>query len=534
MNMTAQDRIKKLIKKSIVTLQQTKRLPRFKIPEILVSVPSVKAHGDYASNIAFQLAKIIGKKPKEIALIISNQLSIINNRIRLFEKVEVDGPGFINFWLSQEYLQRQIKEILKSGQDFGKLSLGRDKKIQVEFISANPTGPLTVANARGGPFGDCLANVLKMAGFQVEKAYYVNDYGKQILALGHSILKDKEAQYKGDYINQLAKNIKGKDPYRVGQQAAKLIVKVIKKTTRRLRIKYDEWIWESRLHRLGIVDQALKVLQKKHLLYEKDGALWFKSSRFGDIRDRVVVKKDGQKTYLAGDMGLHLYKFKIKKLDEVINIWGADHYGDVPGLLAAVEALGYKNKLKIVLLQFVTILEKGKAKRMSKRKGVFVTMDELLDEVGPDVVRFFFLEKSTNTHLNFDLDLAKEQSEKNPVYYVQYAYARIHSILAKSKVKSQKSKVNFKLLTHSSELSLIKQLIRFPEIVEDTAKDYQVQRLPQYALELASSFHQFYRDCQVLVDDKSLREARLGLILATQIVLKNLLSLMGISTPKRM
>ncbi|GAI12529.1 unnamed protein product, partial [marine sediment metagenome] len=247
-------------------------------------------------------------------------------------------------------------------------------------------------------------------------------------------------------------------------------------------------------------DKTLKFLKKKELLYEKEGAIWFQSSKFGDKRDRVMVKSDGQKTYLAGDIAYHRYKFEKKKFDKVIDIWGADHAGDVAGLQAGVEALGYKGKLDILLLQFVTILEKGEKLKISKRRGTFVTMDELLREVGVDVARFFFLQKSANTHLNFDLTLAKKQSEKNPVYYIQYAHARICSILHKAvDVKRQQgsSRQVFKLLNHPSELELIKQLVRFPEIVEDTTKDYQVQRLPQYAFELAHQFHQFYRDCQV-------------------------------------
>jgi arginyl-tRNA synthetase len=545
MKMTTREKIEKLIKKAIKELQAERKLPDFKIPEILVEKPERKEHGDYATNIALKIAKEIGGGPLKIAEEVKCQMS--NVKSDLLEKIEIAKPGFINFWLSKKYLQGQVKEILKQGGDFGKVNLGKNKKLQVEFISANPTGPLTVGNARGGPLGDTLANVLKVAGYRVEKAYYINDYGQQIIALGHSVLKDKEAQYQGDYIDKLHKKIKERDPYKAGQMAAREITKMIQKTTDRLGIKYDQWIWESKLHKSGAVDRALKFLERKGLIYKKEGALWFKSSKFGDERDRVVVKKDGSKTYLAGDIALHQYKFEKKKFQKVINIWGADHKGDVPGLQAAVSALGHKGKLDIILLQFVTVLRKGKPLKMSKRKGVFVTMDKLLDEVGSDVVRFFFLQKSANTHLNFDLDLAKEQSEKNPVYYIQYAHARICSIIKKSKIKKdppgslrqQRSKTQIKnikieLLNHPSELSLIKQLIRLPEIIEDTAQDYQVQRLPQYALNLAASFHQFYRDCKVLVERKETKTARLALILATKIVLKKILDLMGISAPEKM
>lgn len=487
--------------------------------EIRIEHPEEASLGDYATNIALQL-----KKP---ATEIVEKL-----KPDLFEKVEVAEPGFINFFLSKEYLQKQVSEILKEGEKFGQLDFGKNKKVQVEFISANPTGPLTVGNARGGPFGDVLANVFKKAGFKVEKAYYINDYGMQILALGHSVLKDKEAQYKGDYIDYLNKRVKEKDPYKAGETAAKIIVEeMIKKTIDKMGIKYDEWFSETSLHKSGQIEEALKILEKKGLIYEKDGAKWFKSSQYGDERDRVVVKADNWKTYLVGDMAYHRYKFEKKKFDKVINLWGADHYGDVPGLRAAVEALGHKDKIDFILLQFVTIIEKGEGLKMSKRKGIYVTMDELLEAVGVDITRFFFLQKSANTHLNFDLSLAKEQSENNPIYYIQYAHARICSILKKAKsLKAKKPE----LLNHPSELKLIKQLIRLPEIIEDVARDYQVQRLPQYAIDLATVFHQFYRDCQVISENKDLSGARLSLVLATKAILENTLSLMGISAPEKM
>jgi arginyl-tRNA synthetase len=500
--------------------------------EVHLEHPTNSEFGDYSTNIALQTktdpAKIIG--------------SLKNNP--LFDKVEKAGPGFINFFLSEKALQEELAEIIKQGDSYGQLDIGQNKKVQVEFISANPTGPLTVANARGGPYGDVLANILKKAGFQTEKAYYVNDYGQQISSLGHSVLKDEQAKYKGEYIDELAKKIKEKDPFKVGQLAAKHIVKdSIQKTTDKLGIKYDEWIFESDLHQSGRVDKVLKYLTEKGLIEQKEDAQWFKSSKFGDQRDRVVVKKDGGKTYLAGDIALHQYKFEDKGFDRVINIWGADHHGDIPGLIAAVEAIGHKDKLEIILLQFVTILEKGAQKKMSKRAGFYVGMDELLDKVGSDAVRFFFLQKSPDTHLNFDLALAQEQSAKNPVYYVQYAHARIHSILAKAKARFDiessdiaKGKVALERSNLGlSELSLIRQLIKFPEIIEETSRDYQVQRLPYYSLELANSFHKFYEQCRVLDEqNKELSRARLGLIKATQIVLRNVLKLMGIQAPEKM
>ena len=526
-------KIVNLIQKSIKLLQKEKTFGKFDIPEVEMEHPKEKIHGDYSTNVAMEIARKVSKNPMEIA---ENLKSLIFNlKSDLFDRIEVAEPGFINFFLSKEYLQKELKEILKQGEKFGELNIGKNKKVQVEFISANPTGPLTVGNARGGSFGDVLGNVLRKAGFKVEKAYYINDYGMQILALGHSVLKDSEAKYKGKYIDELHKKIKEKDAYKAGEKAAKIIIdELIKKTTDRMGIKYDEWFSESTLHQKGEVDRVLKSLEKKNLIYEKEGAVWFRSSKFGDERDRVVVKADGGKTYLAGDIAYHQYKFEKKKFDKVINIWGADHYGDVPGLMAGVRALGHQGKLKIILHQFITLFEKGEKKKMSKRKGVYVAMDELLREVGLDVTRFFFLQKSVDTHLHFDLDLAREQSEKNPVYYIQYAHARIASILRKAQNNFQFSIFNFQLLNHPSELNLIKQLIRFPEIIEDTAQDYQVQKLPQYAFELSHQFHQFYRDCQVLSENKELTQARLALVSATKIVFKNILDLMGISAPEKM
>jgi arginyl-tRNA synthetase len=522
-------------------MRYDKSMLRNKIEKLIKEIAKQDVHLEHSVNPDF------GDFSTNVALRTKIEPDKIIEQLKdspLFEKVTKAGPGFINFVLSKKALREELTVIIKQSDNYGQLDVGKNKKIQVEFISANPTGPLTVANARGGPFGDVLANILKKAGFKVEKAFYVNDTGMQVLALGHSVLKDKEAKYKGEYIDELSKKIKEKDPVKAGQIAVKHIIKdLIQKTTDKMGIKYDEWIFESDLHKSGRVDKVLDSLREKELIYQKEGAEWFKSSKFGDGRDRVVVKGDGAKTYLATDIALHNYKFKDKKFDKVINIWGADHHGDVPGLMAGVEAIGYKGKLEIVLLQFVTILEKGKKQRMSKRAGIYVTMDELLDKAGVDATRFFFLQKSPDTHLNFDLALAQEQSSKNPVYYVQYAHARIHSILAKSEIRNPKSETNSKsqiqnsklnLLIHPAELALIRQLIKFPEIVEDTARDYQIQRLPYYAMTVANSFHRFYENCRVLDKDKEIAQARINLIKATKIVLKNTLELMGISAPEKM
>ncbi len=474
--------------------------------------PVDEKNGDYSTNLAMKM-KV---SPEDI-------ISKIGNN-PLFNKIEAKN-GFINFYIAKSYFQEELKKIIKQKDKFGSSVLGKGKKIQVEFVSANPTGPLTLGNARGGPYGDVLSNVLKKVGFKVEKAYYVNDCGKQIESLGHSVLKDSLAVYKGKCIDEI--QVKGKDVYDVGQQASHLIIEqYIKPILEKAGIKYDKWYFESFLQ--TETKEALKKL--KDFIYEKDGATWFRSSQFGDERDRVIIKSDGTNTYLAGDLGLHNYKFKT--FDKVINIWGADHYGDVKGLMNGVEALGHKGKLEIVLLQFVTLVKKGEKVKMSKREGNIVEFKTLIDEVGTDAMRFFFLQRSSNSHLSFDLDLAKEKTQNNPVFYVQYALARISSILRQAEQKPKTN--NFDLIQHRTELSLIKELLKLPVILENIAKDYQVHRLPKYALDIASSFHKFYTECKVLSEEKELTSARLSLCEATQVVLKNVLDIMGISQPEKM
>jgi arginyl-tRNA synthetase len=517
------EEIIKLIEKSIKELQREKALPLFAFPEIKIEYPERKDYGDYATNVAMVIAKQAKKNPIEVGELIKSK---IKNQ-KLFDRIEVVKPGFINFFVSKEYLRKQIGEISK--QKFGQLKIGKGKKINVEFISANPTGPLHIGNGRGGFCGDVLSNVLEKAGYKIFREYYVNDMGRQIEILKNS-LEGREPSYKNQYIDELKKKgIREKDI----RKAIKFIVGEIKKTTERMRINFDKWFYESDLYKTKEVDKVLDFLKKKKLTYEKEGALWFKSTKFGDDKDRVLVRKaDEKETYFLSDIAYLRNKFK-RGFDYLIIFLGAEHHGYTGRLWAAAEALGYdKDKVRPIIMQLVKLLEEGRQVRMSKRTGIYVTLDELIDEIGPDVSRFFFLMRSPGVHLNFDLDLAKQQSEKNPVYYVQYAHARICSILRKSKMTEVSPRSE--LLEHPSELRLIKQLIRLPEIVADTSKDYQVQRLPQYAMETASAFHQFYRDCRVISDNKRLTKSRLTLIKAAKIVLKNTLDLMGISAPEKM
>ncbi len=512
------------IKKIVITT-----IKKFYQQELPVEIehPQDPTWGDYSTNVAM----ILKKKPSEIAEAIKSS--------SIFEKIEIKN-GFINFFISPNYLQRQIKEILKKKNNFGKLSLGQNKKINVEFISANPTGPLTVGNSRGGIIGDVLSNVLTSAGWRVTREYYFNDAGGQIDVLGHSILKDEQAQYKGPYIDELHEKLNKNltDAREVGKWAAKILIEEIKKTTERMGIRFDVWLAEGQdLREKGKVKKIIEWIDKKGLSYRAEGALWFRSTDFGDDKDRVLIKKDGEPTYFAVDCAYHKNKLVERKFDRIINVWGADHHGDISRIKGFVAALGLQDKLSILIHQFVRIIKDGQEVRMSKRAGNYITVDELLDEVGLDIARFFFLTKSPTTHLNFDLDLAKEKSDKNPVYYLQYAFARITSILQKAKEAGLKAKSDdnsLKLLLHESELNLLKELIRLPEVIEDITKDYQVQRLPQYAKDLAGAFHRFYRDCRVITEDRKLSSARLSLVLASQIVLKNVLDLMGVSSPEKM
>lgn len=438
--------------------------------EILVETPPNKENGDYTANIAFRLAKIIHKSPQAVAEELAKKI-----RSREFSKIEAKN-GFINFFLSKDCLKHQLGEVLKKKNKYGNSDAGKDYKIQVEFISANPTGPLTVGNGRGGFYGDVLANVLEAQGYKVTREFYINDRGGQILALGRSIklaqnaasssmsdigetlmsdiipgaATDQENLYKGEYIKELAKQIeKNLNVEEVGQEAVELILKTyIKPVIKKLEIKYDVWFSEKTLYKDDFYGKVFRKLIDGGWIYEKDGATWMKTSELGDGEDRVLIKSNGDETYFMSDILYHLNKFEIRKFDEVIDVWGADHHGDVPRLRGALKVLGVDlERLKIILTQFVRLVSGKKEVKISKRAGTFITLNELIKEVGLDAARFFFLMYSPNTHMDFDMALAKEHSAKNPVYYAQYAHARISSILRKAKLKNFKfSILNFQLL----------------------------------------------------------------------------------------
>jgi len=539
--MIMKEDIKKLVEKAILDLQKKLILADFKIPEVSVDYPKVEEFGDYSTNIAMVLGKMLKKNPMEIAEALKLGFKDLKKPSfkNAFEKIEVVAPGYINFYLSQKYLQDKVEEINKQKENFGNSEIGKEEKINNEFISANPTGPLTVGNGRGGFCGDSISQVCRKAGFKVVNEYYVNDAGEQVMKLGHSVLKDSEAAYTGDYIDELNKKFGNlTDVKEIGEKSATIVMdEIIKKVaSEKMQIKFDMWFSEKSLHVDGYIDRAIEILKNKNLTKEEDGALWLKTTQFGDDKDRVLVKSNGEKTYFASDCGYILNKMD-RGFSKFIEIWGADHHGYIKRFEAAARAIGFSGELKFIIVQLVRLVKDGKEARMSKRAGNVVYIDELIDNVGHDASRFFFVMYAPDSHMTFDLDLAKERSEKNPVFYVQYAHARIHSILAKvqsSKLKVQ-SKGDLSLLTHEKELSLIKELNKFPELVEEIAKSYEIHKLPYYAIKLADKFHSFYNACKVLdKENLEMTSARLNLINAVKIVLAETLRLIGVSAPSKM
>ncbi|MEK7090812.1 MAG: arginine--tRNA ligase [Patescibacteria group bacterium] len=509
------------------------------LPGFSKEVPENAEHGDYAANIALILGKFLGKNSQIIADELKSALASDKWRI------ESAGPGFLNFYLSDKSIFSELAKILKEKSKYG---CGADKreKIQIEFISANPTGPLTLANGRGGFLGDVLSNILEFSGYKVEREYYINDTGNQIITLGKSLiavlglLHEEENFYKGAYIKKWAEKNRVKvkklqsDPLKLGQLAAKDFLMGIKKAiSGKAGIKFDRWTSEDKnIHKKGFVKKAQVIFENENLTYKEDGALWLKTTQFSDDKDRVLITSDGHPTYFMADAG-HYLETKKRGFERKINILGPDHFGYVKRIQAVADVVGL-GKSEIIVTQAIRLTSGGKEVKMSKRGGTFIAFEELIDEVGQDGARYFFLERSPDTHIDFDLDLAREQSKKNPVYYIQYAYARIASILRKAGVVRFSKKPDFKLLTAPEEQVLIKKMVRFPDVVADVSEDYQVHRLVRYVHEFAGLFHNFYERYRVITDDKKLTEARLVLVLASRVILKSALKILGIGAPDEM
>ncbi len=507
-----------------------------------VFVSRKREFGDYSTNLAFNLAKLRKKDPQGISENLAKKLS----RISAFERVEAKS-GFINFWIKKEWLLKEIQKILTKKNDYGR-GFKKKKKIQIEFISANPTGQLTVGNGRGTFFGDSLSRILKFLGYQVTKEYYINNAknSSQIEELGKTALK-KGKVYLNDYLRKKIALIEPKltkiirSSTNKYQQAGYILAQEIQKDNQdfiqhKLKIKFDNWFSEQSLYEKNMAKKLLKQLQQKNLVYLKNKALWFKAKKFGDEQDRVLIRANQKPTYFFSDLMYHLDKFKRRKFDQVIDIWGADHFGYKKRLLAGLSALGISpSKLKIIIMQMLTLRRGKKKVRISKRKGEYLTLEQVVDEVGLDPTRFLFLMVAPETHLDFDLELAKKRSMENPVYYVQYTRVRVNSILNKAKTLEYKIKTSdLKLLGTEPDLRLIKELVQFPDKVKESAEVYNPQVLVTYSLNLARVFHNFYERQRVITENQAETKARLSLILTTKIVLDNLFDLIGIAKLDRM
>ena len=528
------------------------------IPPIEMEMAKDPRHGDYATNAAMILAAQARKDPREIAKILSER---VDDSGQILKKVEIAGPGFMNFFIREECWASLLEQIDREGNRYGSADLGKGRRIQVEFVSANPTGPLHIGHARGAVVGDVMANILAAVGYQVFREYYINDAGNQMNNLGKSVflryrellggtVEFPDGCYRGDYIKDLAAELVKREGNRYLSQnpeevfplftdyAGSAILEGIKEDLRQFGVVFDRYFSERELYREDGVAKLLRELQEKGFIYSEGDALWFRTTAFGDDKDRVVVRQNGDPTYFAADIAYHLNKFQ-RGFETVIDIWGADHHGYIPRMSAAVQALGYgKDTLKVILVQLVNLLRGGKPAAMSTRSGEFVTLREVVDEVGKDAARYNFLMRRSDSHLDFDLEVAKRQSNENPVYYVQYAHARICSIIRMAAERGSQTpsydQAELGLLKLSEEIDLIKAISRFPEVVEGAALTLEPHRLTFYLNDLAGLFHSYYNKNKVISDDAALTGARLFLVASVRIVLKNALMMLGVSAPEKM
>lgn len=526
------------------------------IPNVILEVPKEKSHGDYSTNMAMQLARVAKKAPRMIA---EELIKSFDKTKASIDKIEIAGPGFINFYMDNSYLTNLIPTVLKAGEKYGETTVGNNTKIQVEFVSANPTGDLHLGHARGAAVGDSLSNILAKAGYDVSREYYINDAGNQINNLALSVEaryfqalgleKDMpEDGYHGEDIIGIGKRLAEEfgDKYVHVDEAERFDVfreyglkyemEKLKKDLEDFRVSFDVWFSETSLYHNGKIDNALQALRDNGYIYEKDGATWFRSTDLGDDKDRVLIKQDGSYTYLTPDIAYHKDKLE-RGFEKLINIWGADHHGYIPRMKAAIQALGYQDALEVEIIQLVHLYKNGEKMKMSKRTGKAVTMRDLVEEVGLDGVRYFFAMRSADTHMDFDLDLAVSQSNENPVYYAQYAHARISSILRQGEEQNISFDGNIDLaqISAEKEIEVLKKIGEFPLAVSEAAEKRMPHRITNYIFELASSFHSFYNAEKVLdVENTERTKARLALIKAVQITLKNALSLIGVSAPEKM
>ena len=551
------------------------------IPEIDIEIPRNEAMGDIATTIAMGLTKILKKSPRKIAEEIVDELQHAIGKPNPIEKIEIAGPGFINFRLSKEFLHAKLGQLLTEGHSSLRTDLGEGRKVQVEFVSANPTGPLHVGHGRGAAVGNALCNILKAAGFHVQKEFYINDAGLQVKLLGESVFARylqllgndapfPEDGYRGDYVELIAEEIikregeefLNKSFEECGEfftnYSYKMMLADIENDLKDFGVVFDRWQSEKELYKKSEVrsqksevESSIDELTNRGYIYEKDGAVWFKSSLFGDDKDRVVVKQDGEYTYFASDIAYHKDKLD-RGFDTIIDIWGADHHGYIPRIKSVLEAFGLpKEKFRVILIQMVALLRRGEPVQMSKRAGEFVTLREVVDEVGADITKFIFLTRRADSQLEFDIEVAKEQSAENPVFYVQYAFARISSIFRQAMERGvgagfkpapteedvgviRRIAQDRALLKEDEEMSLIKKLLQYSMVVEGAALSFEPHRITYYLQELAGMFHSYYNKHRVISDDEQLTNARLQLCETVQIMLREGLSMLGVSAPERM
>ena len=534
-------------------------LPAEPLPAFNIEKPANSANGDFSSDIALAGAKAFKKAPRMIAQSIADNIDLEGT---LFEKVEIAGPGFLNFYLSQRYYSEIVKDVITRGEDYGASNFGKGKKVLVEFVSANPTGPMHIGNARGGAIGDCLAAVLEKAGYNVSREFYVNDAGNQIEKFATSLevrylqlykdgIEMPEDAYKGADITEHAKSFAAEygDKYveaESGERRKALVDFALPKNIAGLerdllqyRIKYDNWFKESTLHADGSVAKIIEKFKELGVTYEQDGALWFKASEFGNDKDVVLIRANGIPTYIVPDIAYHYNKLVTRGYDKAVDVLGADHHGYVPRMKAALSALGIdENRLDCVIMQMVRLVRDGETIKLSKRSGKAITLTTLLDEIPIDAARFFFNLREPNSHFDFDLDLAAQETSQNPVYYVQYAHARICSILK----KAQSSGITLRtptdeeldLLNSPEETELIRHLSSLTDEVITAAKTYDPARITHFVIELATLFHKFYNAQRVIADDEGLMQARLYLCVAVKDTIKNILTMLKISAPESM
>jgi len=527
-------------------------------PEIQIERPGKLENGDFATSLPLRLARATRINPLQLAESLVQLIPACDE----IEKVVAAHPGFINFYLKDSWVQKQLEEVLRAGNDYGTGDLGQGQKMMVEYVSVNPTGPVHVGHARGAVLGSALANILSAAGYRVTQEYYVNDAGTQMQAFYGSVyarylqsLGQEAAMpangYAGEYIADLAEEIAESEGTRfigmdeaqalreMGDIAREKMIDLIRDDLTQIGVGFDNWFSERTLFDQGDYDRALQVLKDKEFLSERENAVWFNSTQLGDDKDNVVIRSSGEPTYFASDIAYHYNKFVVREFQSVVDIWGADHQGHVPRMKSAVAALGIEpERLTVLISQMVTLKRGDEVVRASKRTGDFVTLRELTDEVGADACRYFFLARTPSTQMEFDLELAKQESSENPVYYVQYGHARIASILNSAREQNiDWSAGDVSLLTHPSELSLIRTMLRLPELVEQMARALEPHQLPHYTMELATAFHWFYENCRVISsheEDAQMNLARLKLVESAQIVFRRSLELMGMSAPERM